>query len=164
VSVARNGRPAPRIYTVFYGVKPKVTQIVRINFPEKFSMKHMELTEKIIQAFFTVYNTLGYGFFENVYENAMFIELTEMGLNVEKQKKVQIFYKGYLVGSYFADMIVENVVVCEFKSNEVLYIDDEKQLLNYLKGTSFETGLLLNFGIKAEVKRKMITKVGEDKN
>jgi hypothetical protein len=93
VSVARNGQHISRIYTVFYGVKPKVTLIAYSNLSENFSMKHIELTEKIIKAFFTVYNTLGYGFFENVYENAMFIELTETGLNVEKQKKYRSFTK-----------------------------------------------------------------------
>jgi GxxExxY protein len=118
-------------------------------------MKNKELTEQIIKAFFNVYNTLGYGFLEKVYENAMFIELTEMGFYVERQKRVEVFYKGHLVGNYSADMMVENVVVCELKSNEILSSEDERQLLNYLKGTSFETGLLLNFGKRAEVKRKM---------
>ena len=118
-------------------------------------MKHEQLTEKIIQAFYKVYNTLGYGFLERVYENAMFIELTAMGYKVEKQKKILVYYFGNIVGDYNADMIVEDIVTVELKANECLVEENENQLINYLKATNIEVGLLLNFGRKPQIKRKI---------
>ncbi len=110
------------------------------------NFKHSEITEKIIRAFFKVYNTLGYGFLEKVYENALFIELTKMGLKTEKQKQVKVFYKENEVGLYFADLIVEESVIIELKAAEALCEEHECQLINYLKATEMEVGLLLNFG------------------
>ena len=121
----------------------------------KFDMKHEEITEKIIQAFYKVYNTLGYGFLEKVYLNAMFIELTSMGLKAEKEKRILVYYFGNIVGDYNADLIVEQVVAVELKAIEVLVEDNEHQLINYLKATNIEVGLLLNFGKKPQVKRKI---------
>ena len=118
-------------------------------------MKHKEITEQIIKAFYKVYNTLGYGFLEKVYENAMYIELTEMGFKVDRQKRVQVYYKGQIAGDYSSDLTVEDVVICELKTNESLNEDNENQLLNYLKATTIEVGLLLNFGRKPEVRRKL---------
>ena len=118
-------------------------------------MKHEQLTEKIIQAFYKVYNTLGYGFLERVYENAMFIELTAMGYKVEKQKKILLQYFGNIVGDYNADMIVEDIVTVELKANECLVEENENQLINYLKATNIEVGLLLNFGRKPQINRKI---------
>ncbi|MBK7560790.1 MAG: GxxExxY protein [Chitinophagaceae bacterium] len=118
-------------------------------------MKHEELTEKIIKAFYKVYNTLGYGFLEKVYLNAILIELVKMGLNVTKEKRVLVYYEGQVVGDYNADLTVENVVICELKTSEQLYEGDEHQLVNYLKATEIEVGLLLNFGKRPEVKRKV---------
>ena len=118
-------------------------------------MKHEEITEKIIKAFYKVYNTLGYGFLEKVYENAMFIELTAMGLKVEKQKRVLVYYFGSIVGDYNADLIVEGVVTVELKTNEILVEQNENQLTNYLKATNIEVGLLLNFGKNPQIKRKI---------
>ena len=118
-------------------------------------MKHEEVTEKIIQAFYKVYNTLGHGFLEKVYENAMYIELTALGLNVEKQKKIIVYYFGNVVGDYNADLIVENIVTVELKANECLVEENENQLVNYLKATNIEVGLLLNFGKKPQIKRKI---------
>lgn len=109
-------------------------------------MKHEEITEKIIQAFYKVYNTLGYGFLEKVYLNAMFIELTAIGLKVEKEKRILVYYFGQVVGDYNADLIVEDVAVAELKASEVLVEKNEHQLVNYLKATTIEVGLLLNFG------------------
>ena len=120
-----------------------------------YHMKHEEITEKIIKAFYKVYNTLGYGFLEKVYENAMFIELTTMGFKVEKQKKILVYYFGSIVGDYNADLIVEGMVTVELKANEVLVEENENQLINYLKATNIEVGLLLNFGKKPQVKRKI---------
>jgi GxxExxY protein len=118
-------------------------------------MKHEEITEKIIQAFYKVYNTLGYGFLERVYLNAMYIELTAMGFKVEKEKKILVYYFGNVVGDYQADLIINDVVAVELKAIETLVEENEHQLVNYLKGTTLEIGLLLNFGKKPQVKRKI---------
>jgi len=117
--------------------------------------KHTDLTEKIIQAFFTVYNTLGYGFSEKVYENSLALELEKLGLQAEPQKKIAVYYDGQVVGEYFADIVVNGVVIVELKATRQLLDEHEAQLLNYLKATFSEVGLLLNFGPKAEFKRKV---------
>jgi len=119
--------------------------------------KYSEITEKIIKAFYKVYNTLGYGFLEKVYENALFIEIVAMGLFVEKQKRIQVYYEKKEVGEYFADMLVEEVVIVELKAAESLCEEHEFQLINYLKATEIEIGLLLNFGKKPELKRKVFS-------
>ena len=118
-------------------------------------MKHEELTEKIIKAFYKVYNTLGYGFLEKVYQNALLIELVNMGLNVTKEKRIVVYYESEVVGDYNADLTVNDIVICELKTSEQLYEGDEHQLVNYLKATEIEVGLLLNFGKRPEVKRKI---------
>jgi GxxExxY protein len=120
-------------------------------------MLHQEITDKIIKAFFAVYNELGYGFLEKVYGNAMCIELSEMGLSCEKQKPINVFFKNNIVGEYFADLIVNNAVIVEFKAAESLVEAHEIQLINYLKATDKEVGLILNFGKKPEFKRKVFT-------
>lgn len=118
-------------------------------------MLYSDITEKIIEAFYKVYNTLGYGFLERVYENAMRIELTRMNLKVESQKNIKVHYSGYQVGDYFADLIVNGVVIIELKAADSLCEEHEAQLINYLKATNIEVDLLLNFGKKPEFKRKM---------
>ena len=120
-------------------------------------MKHSEITEKIIKAFYKVYNTLGYGFLEKVYENAMVIELHKMGLLVSQQKKIKVYYENEEVGDYYADLLVENSVINELKASKSLSEADESQLINYLKATDIEVGLLLNFGKKAEFRRKVFS-------
>lgn len=117
--------------------------------------KHSELTEKIIKAFYKVYNTLGYGFLEKVYENALFIELESVGLNVKKQEPIKVYYEEKEVGVYFSDLIVEDTIIIELKAAESLSEEHESQLINYLKATDIEVGLLLNFGKKPEMKRKV---------
>jgi GxxExxY protein len=121
------------------------------------NFKHSDITEKIIKAFYIVYNTLGYGFLEKVYENALFIELIKMGLKVEKQKQIKVYYNDAEVGLYFADLIVENCVIAELKAAEAICEEHEYQLINYLKATEIEVGLLLNFGKKPEFKRKVFS-------
>ena len=116
---------------------------------------HSDITGKIIKAFYKVYNTLGYGFLEKVYENALIIELLEMGLKVEQQKPINVYYNGTLIGEYFADLIVEDCVIIELKANESISEANVTQLLNYLKATKIEVGLLLNFGQKPDYKRKV---------
>ena len=122
---------------------------------ESTHLKHAEITDKILHVFFKkVYQGLGYGFLEKVYENALANELRRMGLKVEQQTKIQVFYNGEVVGEYFADLLVEDAVIVELKAVRNLLIEHEAQLLNYLRATPFEVGLLLNFGPKAEFRRK----------
>lgn len=116
-----------------------------------------EITDKIIKAYYKVYNELGYGFLERVYENALFIELTDMGLECVKQRAIDVFYKGIKVGNYFADIVVEGKVILELKATEGIAEEHEFQLVNYLKATEIEVGLLLNFGKTPEFKRKVFT-------
>ncbi len=116
--------------------------------------KHQELTGQIIKAFYTVYNTLGYGFLEKVYENALAIELKGMGLQVAQQAVIEVCYKNVIVGRYEADLLVKDAVIVEFKAVRELAEEHEAQLLNYLKATRYEVGLLLNFGPKPTFMRK----------
>lgn len=118
-------------------------------------LKHSDTTGAIIKSFYTVYNSLGYGFLEKVYENALVIELLELGLAVEQQKPINVFYRGRLVGEYFADLVVANVVIVELKTAAAISPAHEAQLLNYLRATEIEVGLLLNFGQTADYKRKI---------
>ncbi len=120
-----------------------------------FEGKYSDLTKQIIGAFFKVYNTLGYGFSEKVYEKALVLELQKLGLKVKQQQKILVYYDGQEVGEYFADIIVNQVVIIELKAVRQLLKEHEAQLLNYLKATRIEVGLLLNFGPKAEHKRKV---------
>lgn len=116
---------------------------------------HEEITEKIIKSYFKVYNTLGYGFLEKVYENALAIELRKNGLEVKCQYPISVLYESEIVGEYFADIIVNNIVVIELKATKEISEYNECQLINYLKATNIELGLLLNFGKEAEYRRKI---------
>lgn len=116
---------------------------------------HKEISEKIIKSYFKVYNTLGYGFLEKVYENAMAIELRKMGFEVKCQYPITVFYESEIVGEYYADLIVNDIVVVELKASNLLSEEHEFQLINYLKATEIELGLLMNFGKEAEYKRKI---------
>ncbi|MCX6274738.1 MAG: GxxExxY protein [Bacteroidetes bacterium] len=116
--------------------------------------KHSEITGRIIQGFYKVYNTLGYGFLERVYENAMQIELMEMNLTVITQSPIKVFYKMNEIGLYYADLLVNGCVIVELKAAESLCEEHEAQLINYLKATEIEVGLLLNFGKEPEIKKK----------
>ena len=118
-------------------------------------IKCKELTEKIINIFFRVYNKLGYGFLEKVYENAMMVELKKEGIPAVPQSAIKVFYEDNVIGEYFADILVDDKVIVEIKASKNLAVENEAQLLNYLKATNIEVGLLLNFGPKPEVKRKV---------
>ena len=118
---------------------------------------HKNITDKIIKCFYEVYNILGYGFLEKVYESALYNELVSNGLSCERQKKIEVHYKNNLVGEYYADIVVENKIIIELKVAEALCEEHEFQLINYLKATNIEVGLLLNFGKKPEIKRKIFT-------
>ena len=116
---------------------------------------HQELTDVIIKTFYEVYNELRYGFLERVYQNSLYLELKSKGLKVEAQKKIQVYYKGIEVGQYYADLIVEDLIILELKAADCIVKEFENQILNYLKGTNCEVGLLLNFGKKPEFRRKI---------
>ena len=120
-------------------------------------MLHSDITEKILSAFYTVNNKLGFGFLEKVYENAMVIELGKKGCKAEQQKRIKVFYEREEIGDYYADLLVDDLVIVELKAAESLCEEHEAQLINYLKATQIEVGLLLNFGKKAEFRRKVFT-------
>ncbi len=120
-------------------------------------MLHEETTERVIKAFYKVYNTLGYGFLEKVYENAMVHELVRQGSTVRQQHPIAVYYDGKVVGQYYADLLVDGKVIVELKSVEELHSSHIAQLMNYLKATEIEVGLLLNFGPKPSFKRKILT-------
>ncbi len=116
---------------------------------------HKELTDRILKAFFDVYNELGYGFLEKVYQNSLYIELKSKGFKVDAQKQIKVYYKGAGVGEYYADLIVNDLVILELKAADCIIREFEMQLINYLRGTDVEVGLLLNFGKKPEFARKV---------
>ncbi len=118
-------------------------------------MLHAGLTEQILKAYYKVYNKLGYGFLEKVYEKAMLVELRANGLYCTSQELVKVYYNNVEVGKYLADIIVEDLVIVEIKAAEALCDEHECQLVNYLKATDKEVGLLLNFGKAAQYKRKI---------
>jgi len=118
---------------------------------------HEDITDKIIKGFFKVYNTLGYGFLEKVYENALMHELRKQGLVVQPQQRIRVHYDQVVVGDYFADLLVANKVIVELKSAQSISADHIAQLMNYLKATDIEVGLLLNFGPNAQFKRRLLT-------
>jgi len=117
--------------------------------------KHRDLTDKIINAFYEVYNTLGYGFLEKVYENALAHELRKRGFKVVQQAPIHVNYDGVIVGEYYADLVVNDAVILELKSVEAILDDHKAQLLNYLKATDIDVGLALNFGPRPQISRKV---------
>lgn len=118
-------------------------------------MKYQELTRKTIGCFYQVYNALGYGFLETIYQNAMIIELARAGIQTECQYPVNIVYGDNIIGQFFLDIVVENVIIVELKAVQTLLAQHEAQLTNYLNATEFEVGLLLNFGPLAQIRRKV---------
>jgi GxxExxY protein len=118
-------------------------------------LKEEHLTQKILNAFYNVYNRLGFGFLEKVYENALICELQRQNIHGSRQVKIDVFDLGIKVGEYYADIIVENKVILEIKADEGLREEHEAQLINYLRATHIEVGLLLNFGGQAQFKRKV---------
>lgn len=116
-----------------------------------------EETDGIISAFYDVYNALGAGFLERVYQNALYIELLKRGYECEAQKKINVYYRGVCVGEYFADILVNNRVILELKATDDICLEHELQLINYLKATDIQVGLLLNFGPHPQIRRKLYT-------
>lgn len=122
---------------------------------ENTEFKHKELTEKVLRIFYRVYNRLGYGFLEKVYENAMMIELKKEKISAMAQAPISVQYDGEPVGEYFADLLVDGKVIVELKASQTIAPEHEAQLLNYLKAINVEVGLLLNFGKNPEFRRKV---------
>nr|WP_315141320.1 GxxExxY protein [uncultured Flavobacterium sp.] len=118
---------------------------------------HKELSESILKVFYDVYNELGYGFLEKVYQNAMYLELKSLGFKVEHQRQIKVYYKNEVVGDFFADLLINDVIILELKACDSLVKSHYVQTLNYLKATNIEIGLLLNFGEKPEIKRLIFT-------
>jgi GxxExxY protein len=132
--------------------------MVRRDLWEGTRMQNQEITERIIKAAYTVYNKMGFGYLESVYEKCMLLELEKVELSVETQKPIAVRYENVVVGDFVADMIVQDEVIVELKSVRKLTIAHEAQLVNYLVATGKDVGLLLNFGEqKVEVKRKVKT-------
>lgn len=125
--------------------------------PMQDNHKHAAITEAIIKCYYKVYNTLGYGFLEKVYERAMIIEMQEQGLTCLSQCPIDVYYNSNKVGFYLADIIVNGIIIIEVKALEDISIAHETQLTNYLKATEIEVGLLLNFGKKPAFKRRVFS-------
>ena len=119
--------------------------------------KHIDLTEKIIGCAYKVYNELGAGFIEKIYENALMIELKNATLTAQQQYPVKVYYQEILIGDYVADIVVEDKVIVELKAVSHLTKAHEVQLVNYLKATKLEVGLLINFGDEISIKRKVLS-------
>jgi GxxExxY protein len=115
--------------------------------------KHSELTEAIIGVFYEVYNELGFGFLESVYRNSLRLALLEKGLSVEQEVAVSVFFRGHNVGDFRADLIVNGTILLELKTAEQIVAAHESQVLNYLRSTALELGIILNFGPKPQVRR-----------
>ena len=120
------------------------------------ALLHSDITDKIISCSYDVYNKLGYGFSEKVYENAMMIKLRQKGLAAVQQAPVNVYFEGQLVGEYAPDIFVENKVIVELKTVSALIKAHEAQLLNYLKATGVKVGLLINFGDKIKIVRRVV--------
>ncbi len=126
----------------------------------KPTLQHADLTEKIIGAFYGVYNELEPGFLESVYKRSMAIALTEIGLKVDVEPAIEVRFHGQIVGDFRADIVVEDRVLLELKALRHMDSSTEGQILHYLRATRFEVGLLMNFGPKAEFRRFIL----ENKN
>lgn len=118
---------------------------------------HASTTGPLLDAFFQVYRELGYGFLERVYANALAIAARDMGLEIRQQVPIHVHYKSVLVGEYTADMVADGLVLVELKAAKALADEHQAQLLNYLRATPYEVGLLLNFGPKAQYKRMVFS-------
>ena len=116
---------------------------------------HVDLCATVIGAFYVTYNALGFGFLESVYENAFAIQLEHCGLRVERQRPITVRYRGNIVGDFRADLVVEERLLVEIKAASALLPVHEAQLINYLKGTGLQLGLLLNFGPRPQVRRRI---------
>lgn len=129
-----------------------LTSLPRMHADER-GLKHRELTEKLIGSFFNLYNELGHGFLESVYEQAFAVVLAENGIFFQRQIAVPVWFHGAQIGEFRADLLVEGKVLIELKTGRDIDAAWEKQLLNYLRATDVEVGLLFNFGPTAQFRR-----------
>lgn len=118
---------------------------------------HSDMTGEILNAFYDVYNELGYGFLERVYKNALYKELIKRGFDCSTERSIPVYYQGEIVGDYFADIIVDNTIILELKAVKTILPEHEAQLMNYLRATDAEVGLLLNFGPEPQKRRIVFT-------
>lgn len=118
---------------------------------------HSDISDIIIKSFYKVYNTLGFGFLEKVYEKALYLELVKHDLAVHRQSPIKVFYDEIELGVYYADLLVNGKIIIELNAAEALCEQHEAQLVNYLKASEIEIGILLNFGKKPEVRRKVFS-------
>ena len=125
----------------------------------KQKLLHQDLAKVVIGCFYTVYNTLGYGFLEKVYENALVIELRQKGLKVQQQFPIEVFYKGNNVGKYFADLLIEDKIILELKAAEIISQAHLVQLQNYLKASQIELGFVFNFGPQPKFERRIFQNI-----
>lgn len=121
-------------------------------------LKHKELTDQIIESFYNVYNELGTGFLETVYENSLVLVLRERGLKVDQQKELKVKFRDVIVGNYRTDLIIDDKIIIEIKAVSKLIKAHEAQLIHYLKATGIEVGIILNFGDSPEFKRMIFSK------
>lgn len=121
------------------------------------NLLHKSITDAILKVYYEVYNELGYGFLEKVYQNAMYFELKSLGYKVEAQKQIKVYFKKQLVGEYYSDLLVEDKVIVELKATELIMNVHLAKIMNYLKATPIEVGMLLNFGEEPEFKRLIYT-------
>ena len=129
-----------------------LTSIPRM-YADEHGLKHRDLTEKLIGIFFNIYNELGHGFLESVYEQAFSVSLAESDIFFQRQVAVPVWFHGQRIGDFRADLLVEEKVIVELKAGRLIDSSWEKQLLNYLRATDVEIGMLFNFGPKAEFRR-----------
>jgi len=120
------------------------------------NFKHQDITEKIIGAAYNVHNNLGSGFLEKVYQNSLAIELRSLDFLFDMEKPIKVYYRGEIVGDYIADIIIDGKVILEIKAIKELSSIHEVQLVNYLKATGIEVGLLINFGKSVQIKRRVM--------
>jgi len=120
--------------------------------------KYSDITEKIIKCAYDVYNNLGSGFLEKVYENALVVKLNKIGIKAEQQYPISVYFENEIVGDFVADVLVEDKIIIELKAVQELNEIHEAQIINYLKATGIEIGLLINFGPKIQIKRRIFTK------
>lgn len=121
------------------------------------NLKHSEVTNLIIKAYYQVYNKLGYGFMEKIYHRAMILELQNYLTDVVSQKNLKVYYEGVEIGNYYADLVVNGCVIVELKAVGTITTEHEVQLVNYLKASNIEVGIILNFGPEPEFKRRVFT-------
>lgn len=126
--------------------------------------KYSDITEKIIKCSYDVYNSLGSGFLEKVYENALTLKIKKIGLKAEQQYPIKVNFENEVVGEFFADILVEDKIIVELKALQELSDVHEAQLINYLKATKIEVGLLINFGPNIKIRRRIYTKNSGNQN